>query len=195
MNVMEIDYNSISSKKVWYIYEKIFFADECTEICDMQIDNDILKIDCNPVSDIHRTKENYEQFVIENQSHLEEKLIQYIFDCNTRNYGYEIWGFETDPKLLTFREGSEYDFHSRLNFYSDESCDRKLTGFVFLSNPGNYEGGTIEADPLYTTVIPTHYKNQGNLLIYPSFVPIKIHPVQKGALQVLTFDIVGPKLR
>lgn len=195
MNVMEIDYNNLAEKKICYIYERIFFSDECEEICDLQIDKDILKIDYNPVSDPFRPRENYEQFVIENQNHLEEKLIKYIFDCNTRNYGYEIWGFETDPKLLTFHEGSEYGFHTRLNFYSDEPCDRKLTGYVFLSSPGNYEGGKVETDPLSETTIPNHYNHIGNLLIYPSFVPIRISPVQRGALQVLTFDIVGPKLK
>jgi len=194
MNVMEIDHNLFADKKVWYIYENIFFADECAEICDLQLGNDIIKIDHNPVTNTHKSQENYELFIIENQDFLEEKLIKYIFDCNTRNYGFEIWGFETDPKLLTFREGNEYGFHTRLNFYSDEPCDRKLTGYVFLSSPGNYEGGKLVADTAFNTTIPNHYNNQGNLLIYPSFVPIKINPVHKGALQLLTFDIVGPKL-
>lgn len=195
MNIMEYDYSSLIKKECFTIYPNIFYSDECSEICEMQIDNDIINIEPNPVTNPRIPKQNFETFTIENQPHLEEKIIKYIFDCNIRNYGYEIWGLETDITLLTFQQGCEYGYHSRLDFFSNEACDRKLTGYVFLSPRQKYEGGQFLVDPLYGITLPQYYNEQGNLLIYPSFVTIKINPISQGAMQVLTFDIVGPKLK
>ena len=198
MNVMKQNNYSIP-KPCFTIYSDVFNIEECDQICEKQIDKDIIKdptdsINSNFLNSIDRY--SYEKCVLENSEELEQKLISYIFDCNSKVYGYEIWGIEEDIKLLSFREGDFISLHERTLWYSTEPNDRKLTCYVFLTHPKSYKGGKFKTDPSSDIKpISNTYNTKGNLLVYPSFVSLSIDRLTHGFMQLLTFDIIGPKLR
>jgi len=198
MNVMKQNNYSIN-KPCFTIYNDVFSYEECDNISEKQIDKDIIRdnndsINSNFLNPNYRY--SYDKCILEDSEELEKKLISFIFDCNSKVYGYDIWGFEEDIKLLTFQKDDYIKEHERILWYSEEPNDRKLTGYLFLSHPKSYNGGKFKTDEISGIAdISTHYNRKGNLLIYPSFVSLSIDYIKSGFMQVLTFDIIGPNLR
>jgi len=198
MNVMKQNNYSIS-KACFTIYSEVFNNKECEEICERQIDKDIVYNDKESiVSNFKNSTDrfSYQTCILNDAEDLEKKLIAYVFDCNSKIYGYDIWGIEEDIKVLTFKEGDFLREHERTLWYSPEPNDRKLTCYVFLNNEESYNGGHFKASQNLDVKPLTHgYNKQGNILIYPSFVSLSIERIGYGFMQLLTFDIIGPKLR
>lgn len=198
MNVMNLDVYNIE-KQNYVVYENIFTYDQCNDILEKQKDRDIIvsEVD-NPIRKNfknHKELYSYEKCVIEDVE-LEENLIKYIFDCNSKVFGYEIWGIESDLEILTFKKGDFFEYHENILWYSSEPNSRKLTGYLFLTDMDQYQGGTVDFDSsIQIRQIPEQKCNKGNLLIIPSFLSINIGKVEDGYLQILKFDIIGPSLR
>lgn len=199
MNVLNLNQCMIN-KPCFTIYEKIFNQEKCDEICELQINKKIVREDKhNPIRNNFKGLQDfysYDKCILDGAEDLEEQIIPYIFDCNSKVYGYDIWGIEEDFHLLTFKEGDHIDYHERILWYSSEPNDRKLSAFLFLSNPSSYAGGNIVPDESLSLSPPGNgYNMRGNLLIFPSFVTLKLSKITRGYMQLLTFDIIGPKLR
>jgi len=198
MNVMKQNNYSVN-KPCFTIYANVFSDEECDLISEKQIDKDIVRdnkdsINSNFLNPNHRY--SYDKCVLDDSEELEQRLISYIFDCNSKIYGYEIWGFEEDIKLLTFQKDDYIKEHERTLWYSNEPNDRKLTGYLFLSHQESYVGGRFKVDGVSDVKdISIGYNQKGNLLVYPSFVSLSIDNIKSGFMQVLTFDIIGSNLR
>jgi hypothetical protein len=122
--------------------------------------------------------------------------MSYIFDANVKVFGYEIWGMEKDPEILTFKKDDFFGYHENMLWYSEEANDRKLTGYVYLSDHNKSEGGELLFDKNQDISSPLgNYNLRGNLVIFPSFLCYSFNKIKSGFLQVLAFDIIGPKLK
>lgn len=198
MNIMEI-HEAGKQKPCFTLYQNIFTEDETRAIAELQIKKDIILAsgpDIVPDGSLNQDYiYRYEECIIDDNPSLEEQLIAYIFDCNAKIYGYDIWGFEKDPSILTFQPGCFINMHDKISWYSTEPNDRKLSAMLFLNSPQDYKGGEVKADTMITTHPSPGYNSQGNLLIFPSFVSTAIQPILEGVMQILTFNIIGPKLR
>lgn len=198
MNVMQQNNYSIT-KPCFTVYTDVLTDEECDEICERQINNEVIRedIEFSYSNFLNKTEKfSYDVSVLEDSEDIEKKLISYVFDCNSKIYGYEIWGIEENPRILTFKENDFIDMHEKISWYSSEPNDKKLTGYLFLSNSRSYNGGKFKVDPaLEIPNISNNYNTRGNLLIYPSFVTLSISKITSGFMQLLTFDIIGPKLR
>lgn len=198
MNVMKQNNYSIP-KTCFTIYTDVLTDEECDSVCEQQIDKEIIADDQESINSNFLNGKglfSYEKCVLDNSEDLEQKLIPYIFDCNSKIYGYEIWGIEEDIKLLTFKSNDFINKHERTLWYSSEPNDRKLSCYLFLSNTASYTGGKIKIDEsMDVKSLSSGYNRKGNLLVFPSFVSLEIEPVTSGFMQLLTFDIIGPNLR
>lgn len=198
MNIMEIN-EAAKQKLCFTLYQNIFTKDESRSIAELQIKKDIVldtSADIVPNSSLNTDLiYRYEECIIDDNPKLEEQLIAYIFDCNAKIYGYDIWGFEKDPSILTLKPGCYIGMHDKVSWYTSEPNDRKLSAMLFLNSHQDYKGGEVKADTMITTNPSPGYNRQGNLLIFPSFVGTAIQPILEGVMQVLTFNIIGSKLR
>ena len=200
MNVMKLDvYKDL--KDNFITYKNALSIEECDEILELQKSiNFTTNEDDNIINSNYKNCDNlysYEKCIIENEE-LEQKLIKYAFDCNVKIYGYDIWGIESDFEFYTFQKNNFFDYHENILWYSNEPSSRKLTCILFLSfsEPQMCKGGELVFDKTIKVNQPyLNHQQKGTLLIFPSFLTVKINNVEEGIKQFLKFDIIGPRFK
>ena len=129
---------------------------------------------------------------------------------------YQFTSYKHDPNAPEF-----YSWHCDGHFepYNEEDCEddpnkderlntyRKLSYSVNLTHPDEYEGGHFEwTDPFMLnpqSMTPDNIKfraqqnarEQGSIIIFPSFVYHQVTPVTRGLRQSLVGWIAGPTFR
>ena len=224
MNVMMLDNYSIRKANI-VIYNDCFSLEQCDEIQELQKGRDVILSNDDESFLLNykhgKSLYSYEKVILDDTIHvkqeednqpkdeieikvfestlpnsLEDHLMSYIFDANVKVFGYEIWGMEKDPEILTFKKDDFFGYHENMLWYSEEANDRKLTGYVYLSDHNKSEGGELLFDKSQDISSPLgNYNLRGNLVIFPSFLCYSFNKIKSGFLQVLAFDIIGPKLK
>ena len=96
---------------------------------------------------------------------------------------------ETAAWFQTYFAGNKYQLHKD----SSIGQNRKLTAVVLLSNPSEYEGGTLRLVPY-----PDAYevpKEQGTVCIFPSWIHHEVLPITSGKRQTLNVGFWGPQFK
>lgn len=89
--------------------------------------------------------------------------------------------------------GDRYDWHEDNAWKGRTPCDRKLSLVAQLSRPEDYQGGRLE---LHNDPLPdTHFRAQGDILVFPAFNRHRVTPVTAGTRYSLVTWFVGPRLR
>lgn len=109
----------------------------------------------------------------------------------------ELWNFDListvdSIQYTEYQEGGgHYDYH--LDIGSGSASLRKLSLVVQLSDPSEYEGGTFEVlrgrEP---EALP---KDQGAVLLFPSYLMHRVTPVTKGLRRSLVIWVGGSHYR
>ena len=89
-----------------------------------------------------------------------------------------------------YSEGSFYDWHYDVNWEHSGPYDRKLSFVLQLSDPNTYEGGNFEFKDIEQA---TRFREQGSVLIFPSYHTHRVTPVTKGKRNSLVGWIEGPR--
>ena len=123
-----------------------------------------------------------------------DRLIRLVADANRDSFGFDLTEFAESPQVA--RYGAETQGH--FGWHSDigdgpVARRRKLTLVVQLSDPGQYEGGTLEAMP--DSNILAARPAQGTAAVFPSFVLHRVTPVTRGTRHSLTVWAHGPAFR
>lgn len=114
------------------------------------------------------------------------KILEKVFDANKKFYNFNIKGFEDyDPPLMfryTDAEKSHYDWHN--DFGPTNISTRKLSFSILLSDPNEFEGGTLEFIPSFSEYTSVR---KGSIVIFPSYLIHRVTEVTKG----IRYCIVG----
>jgi predicted 2-oxoglutarate/Fe(II)-dependent dioxygenase YbiX len=113
-----------------------------------------------------------------------EKLEGAISACNYDVYGYDLLGFNEKIQLIRYDPGDFYDWH--MDFGNMEFSQRKLSIVVQLTSPDEYEGGDLEF--FRNGVAP---RDQGTLILFPSFMYHRVTEITKGTRRSLVAWISG----
>lgn len=120
-----------------------------------------------------------------------EKLGHVISSLNATNYRYDLTGFGEAIQLTNYSasDAGMYSWHQ--DFGSKVS--RKLSLVMQLSDPVDYEGGTLE---IMTSKAPRKISKQRGLIsVFPSFTVHQVTPVTEGHRQSLVCWITGPQFK
>jgi PKHD-type hydroxylase len=105
------------------------------------------------------------------------------------------WNFQYDTQeefqFTTYGEGKFYDWHMDTDSKPYKTGDlkgkmRKLSVTISLSDGKDYDGGDFELDFRNTSpnktnrLILKELRNKGSLVVFPSFIWHKVHPVTRG---------------
>lgn len=90
-------------------------------------------------------------------------------------------------------EGGKYDWHHDVDWNNGSGMDRKLSLTVQLSSPDEYEGGGFEFNEVEQP--PEWYKDQGTVLVFPSYLQHRVLPVTAGVRRSLVAWFSGPAWR
>lgn len=122
-----------------------------------------------------------------------DRIIALVRRAN-QGFGFDLTDFAESPQVARYgaeREG-HFDWHSDIG-EGPAARRRKLTIVVQLSEPEDYEGGTLELRP--DLAIRAADRARGSATVFPSFVLHRVTPVTRGERFSLTLWAHGPAFR
>ena len=122
-------------------------------------------------------------------------------------YANKSWGFnlshQEDVQFTEYEPRGHYNWHndSIKNPMDLKNMQRKLSMIVQLSKPEKYEGGGFRfnlrgLDSQVDDNImspPSEFKQQGSIIVFPSFLWHKVEPITKGIRHSLVMWALGEK--
>ena len=121
-------------------------------------------------------------------------MMRLVAQANREAFGFDLTEFAESPQVARYgaeREG-HFDWHSDIGAGA-LAAKRKLTIVVQLSEPQDYENGTLELQP--DSNIRQTPRDQGTAILFPSFALHRVTPVTKGTRWSLTLWSHGPAFR
>jgi PKHD-type hydroxylase len=116
-----------------------------------------------------------------------DKICQYVIDANDTHFKADIIGFMEDMQVLHYGEdigGGHYNWHIDCG---PGLSTRKLSVILQLSDPNDYTGCELEV-----SAVPNIPKEQGTLIIFPSYTPHRVTKLITGNRNSLVVWVNGP---
>ena len=114
--------------------------------------------------------------------------------ANREAFGFDLAEFAESAQVARYGAEREahFDWHSDIGAGALAS-KRKLTIVVQLSDPGSYDGGTLDLRP--DSNVRQAPRERGAAVVFPSFVLHRVTPVTAGTRWSLTLWSHGPAFR
>ena len=131
----------------------------------------------------------------EQWANLYQKIMELVGKCNKEFYNFDITSLQENLQYTEYDESYQgrYDWHFDVG-EGALNCGRKLSISIQLSDPSEYEGGELQFS-LDGDKICVAEKEQGTMVIFPSYLRHRVTPVTKGARRSLVTWITGPPFR
>ena len=158
--------------------------------------------------------------VLSDGKSLFDHITPVIRDVNSESFKFDLNYHESYQFTVYKAPDEHYEWHCDGHFipYTEEECKndpdaesriggyRKLSYSVNLTHPNEYEGGHFEYvdaygvnplnDPERSVMrVPQSAREQGSIIIFPSFVYHRVTPVTHGRRHSLVVWIAGPTFR
>lgn len=150
-----------------------------------QVEQEELSVDVKErITDIMWLDEDVDQI-----NTVYQKVQNLIFNLNNSHYKFSISMLEPlQYSQYDSDQGGHYDWHYDTMMRNPGQNIRKLSFSLGLNN--DYEGGELE---FFSKKRDIKYKlGLGDFVMFPSFIPHKVHPVTKGVRKTLVGWIHGP---
>ena len=119
------------------------------------------------------------------------KVLDIVAQANDSVYKLDLLGITERLQLTRYSSGDFQNWHMDLG--PARYSVRKLTFTVQLSDPGDYEGGELEALAYYN---PSGFpKTRGTVILFPTYVLHRVKQVMAGTRMSLVGWIGGPHFR
>jgi len=90
----------------------------------------------------------------------------------------------------------EYKRHNDVFYMNgDPVYHRKLSAVIQLTDPSEYDGGDFEMYGIDSAIPVQQFRNQGSMIVFPSFIDHAALPVTRGVRHSLAIWVDGPKWR
>ena len=117
-----------------------------------------------------------------------ERLHKAIHETNDVVYGFAVSQFKEGFQFTRYEVGDYYGPHFDIG--PGKLSERKLSLTVQLSAPEDYTGGELIIYPEF--VAP---KDQGMMMVFPSFMCHSVNPVKSGVRYSLVSWMAGPQFK
>ena len=127
------------------------------------------------------------------QSWIKDMLWPFVKEANEMSFAVDVRN-QADMQYTIYESANQghYDWHHDVHWSSQDLQDRKLSVTLQLSDPTSYEGGLFEFDEVKTTA---DFSAKGSVLVFPSYLSHKVHPVTAGERHALVAWFFGPRWR
>lgn len=152
----------------------------------------------SPEEDYKETRESKVAWLDFNDSSswVYDRLAWVARQLNGQFYKFDLYGFSEHMQYTIYNGEDEghYTWHLDLGVSSNSgSPPRKLSMVLQLSDPEDYEGGSLE---IYSSAQPTQVeKKRGLVAMFPSYMLHRVTPVTKGIRKTLVVWITGPAFK
>jgi predicted 2-oxoglutarate/Fe(II)-dependent dioxygenase YbiX len=159
--------------------------EQCRQIIDTCIDE--LWMPCRVVGDENLHKGQRQKLKGNPDSFPFSEIKDITKTANFQIYDFNLLGIidQDYPQVFKYSENDYYDLHVDIN---PLSITRKITFIIALDQIKNRKGGIIK---FLNTDIDLKLQDVGSILIFPSFLPWKITPVEKGTARFVVGHIHG----
>jgi tetratricopeptide (TPR) repeat protein/predicted 2-oxoglutarate/Fe(II)-dependent dioxygenase YbiX len=104
------------------------------------------------------------------------RLMENILALNERYWHFDLNVLSDDIQYGEYAESGHYTWHMDLG--GGNLSTRKLSFSVQLSHPDEYDGGELELKDSANTIVAP--RDQGTLIVFPSFLMHRVAPVSRG---------------
>lgn len=167
-------------------WEKLFSKDECKEIVRVGKNKGLFEGTTLGKSDVRKSKITW-LYAADELDWVFRRLTDTVLNLNERFFKFDIFGFHEGLQFTNYKSPS-----SKYGRHVDRALNtpvRKLSLSVQLTDPKKYVGGDLllyESDkPTLTT------RDQGSLILFPSYVLHEVTPVTKGERNSLVAWVTG----
>lgn len=189
MNI-QFPIKTLDQYSAYAFFEKSFSSDECEKIKALFFDMTSGMVD--DCEQKEKTRKSKVKFISadESSSWIFQKFYEISVPCNDVRWRFQLSGFNEGIQLTEYDgSGSHYDWH--MDNGNGYFSMRKLSIVLLLSEPDEYDGGELE----FVGSEGKKKYSKGTVLIFPSFVGHKVHPVTKGNRKTAVAWISGEPYR
>lgn len=121
-----------------------------------------------------------------------ERLDALVSQCNKKIYNFNLLGLTEELNIVRYDKSNHYIWHK--DFSTGSLSRRKLSISIQLTDPLDYGGGELEFF-LGNKDIFAAPKNQGTVIIFPSFQVHRVKPIVQGTRYSLVGWVNGPPFK
>ena len=174
-----------------YAYcEKVFSKEECEKIIKIAKKKGLEKGTTKSNNDVRSSKISW-LYPNDNLEFAYRKITDVVLNLNKQFFQFDIFGLNEGLQFTNYKAPSD-----KYGRHIDRSYDflvRKLSISIQLTDPNEYEGGELI---LYEDDRGTEMKKeQGTLILFPSFILHEVKPVTKGERNSLVAWVTGNQFK
>jgi PKHD-type hydroxylase len=178
--------------ETWAYYDSVFSTEECKKIIEIGNKKGLIKgtINSGLVKNIRDSKISW-LYPSDDMQWVFRRLTDVVSNLNERFFKFKLYGFIEGLQFTHYKEpGGKYKKHIDRGI---NLSIRKLSLSIQLSDPKSYEGGDLLLhDSDKPVAVP---KEQGKLILFPSYVLHEVTPVTKGERYSLVAWITGAQFK
>ena len=184
-------WNLFLDKVCTYAYmEKVFTKEECKKIINIAKKKGLIKGTTTGKTDARLSKICW-LYSADDLEWVFRKITDVVLNLNSRFFNFDIFGLNEGLQFTNYKAPSDnYKKHI------DKSLNimvRKLSLSIQLTDPKEYEGGQLI---LYEDEKGTLMKKeQGTLVLFPSYILHEVKPVTKGERNSLVSWVTGKQFK
>lgn len=182
----------------WAFWKNAFSKEECEKIIKLGKSYNLHKAEVVKNKKEHVIKKNIREtnvvFMVprDDTFFIFEKLTSIITELNNKYFGFDLYGLNEGLQFTNYvAPHGKYDKH--VDKLSPGGILRKLSFSLQLSNPKNYTGGNLNL--YFSKEKTTIDKEQGYLVLFPSYTMHEVTKVTKGERNSLVGWIAGPPFK
>jgi len=171
-------------------WEKAFTKEECEKIIKTAKDKSLIKGLTKSKTDVRKSKITW-LYPNDNLDWLYRRITDIVLNLNDRFFQFDLHGLNEGLQFTNYKAPSD-----KYGKHIDRSLDmviRKLSLSIQLTDPKEYEGGELF---LYEDEKGTEMKKeQGTLVLFPSYILHEVKPVTKGERNSLVAWVTGKQFK
>jgi PKHD-type hydroxylase len=171
-------------------WEKAFTPEECEKIIKIAKDKGLIKGTTRNKSDVRQSKICW-LYASDDLDWLFKKITDIVLNLNDSFFQFDIFGLNEGLQFTNYKAPS-----NKYGKHIDRGLDnviRKLSLSIQLTNPKEYEGGELF---LYEDEKGIEMKKeQGTLILFPSYILHEVKPVTKGERNSLVSWVTGKQFK
>jgi PKHD-type hydroxylase len=182
----------IDELQTWAFWDSAFSPEECKKIIDIGNKKGLIKgkVRGNNLEHVRDSNISW-LYPSDDLEWVYRRLTDIVLNLNNQFFKFDIFGFIEGLQFTHYKEpDGKYKKHVDKGL---NNITRKLSLSIQLSTPNSYTGGDFI---LYEGEEPIMLpKEQGKLILFPSYTLHEVKPVTKGERYSLVAWITGPQFK
>jgi len=191
--INNLSWNLYLDKVNTYSYwEKVFTKEECEKIIKIAKNKGLTKgtTRSKDETDVRQSQICW-LYAFDNLEWVFKKITDIVLNLNSRFFNFDIFGLNEGLQFTNYKAPS-----NKYGKHIDKGLDnviRKLSLSIQLTNPKEYEGGELF---LYEDEKGIEMKKeQGTLILFPSYILHEVKPITKGERNSLVSWVTGKQFK